>query len=106
MTLRVRFSDFTTITRSRTLTDPTDIAVEVYVAGCDLYARLGLQRARLRLVGVRVEQLAPVIGSHRQLRLDSRPHGWPEAERAADRAATRFGSHAVVPATLVSSRRP
>ena len=106
VTLRVRFADFTTITRSRTLREPTDVAVEVYATATDLYARLGLQRARLRLVGVRVEGLTPVTSSYRQLELHGRPFGWPEAERAVDKAATRFGKHAVVPAALVPHRRP
>jgi DNA polymerase IV len=106
VTLRVRFADFTTITRARTLADPTDVAVEVYAAGCDLFARLGLQRARIRLVGVRVEGLTAATASYRQLVLDARAHGWPDAERAADQAATRFGRSAVVPATLLRSRRP
>ncbi len=106
VTLRVRFADFTTITRSRTLNDPTDVAVEVYAAACDLFARLALQRARLRLVGVRVEGLTAATASYRQLALDARAHGWPDAERAADRAVTRFGRSAVVPATLLRTRRP
>jgi len=106
VTLRVRFADFTTITRARTLAEPTDVAVEVYAAACDLFARLGLQRARLRLVGVRVEGLSAATDSYRQLTLDARPSGWRDAERAADRAATRFGDSAVVPAVLLHTRRP
>jgi len=106
VTVRVRFSDFTTITRSRTLRDPTDMAVEIYATATELFAGLGLQRARLRLVGVRVEGLRPVEDSYRQLELGARRHGWSDAERAVDRAATRFGSHAVVPAALVGNRRP
>ncbi len=106
VTLRVRFSDFTTITRSRTVREPTDVSVEVYAAAADLFARLGLQRARIRLVGVRVEGLVPTASSYRQLQLAARAHGWPDAERAIDRAVTRFGRHTVVPATLLSRRRP
>ena len=50
--LKVRFADFSTITRSRTLRDPTDIGHEIYGTAVDLFTGLGLQRARLRLVGV------------------------------------------------------
>jgi len=106
VTIRVRFSDFTTITRSRTLGDPTDVAVEIYHVAAQLFAALGLQRARLRLVGVRVEGLRPAAQSYRQLELGARSHGWPDAERAVDRAVTRFGRRAVAPAVLVGSRRP
>ncbi len=106
VTLRVRFADFTTITRSRTLSDPTDMAVEIYGTAAELFAGLGLQRARLRLVGVRVEGLRSAAESYRQLRLGARSHGWSEAERAVDRAVTRFGNRAVAPATLLGSSRP
>ena len=99
--LKVRFADFTTITRSRTLRDPTDVAREVYGTAAALYDALGLQRARLRLVGVRVEGLMPADVAPEQLLLDAPDHGWRDAERAVDAAVARFGRDAVVPARLV-----
>jgi DNA polymerase-4 len=99
--IKVRFADFTTITRSRTLIEYTDVARTVYATARELYRALGLDRARLRLVGVRVEGLTEVAGSHRQLALDERPQGWREAEQAVDRASARFGAGAVRPASLV-----
>jgi DNA polymerase IV len=100
--LKVRFADFTTITRSRTVRDPTDVAREIYATARALYEALGLDRARVRLVGVRVEGLTDAASSHRQLTLGERPQGWREAEVAVDRASARFGAGAVCPATLVS----
>jgi DNA polymerase-4 len=99
--LKVRFADFTTITRSRTLREHTDVGQVVYTTARDLFAALGLDRARLRLVGVRVEGLVDAASGHRQLALGERPQGWREAEQAADRATARFGPGAVRPATLV-----
>ena len=58
--IKVRFSDFTTITRSRTLASPTDVGKELYDTSRMLYEALGLQRARIRLVGVKAEGLIPV----------------------------------------------
>jgi DNA polymerase-4 len=104
VTLKVRFSDFTTITRSRTLPEATDVTVEVHRTVTRLYDALGLQRARLRLVGVRVEGLVPRTTVHHQLELGEPERGWAEADRAVDRATRRFGSAAVRPASLV--RRP
>jgi DNA polymerase-4 len=100
-TLKVRFADFTTITRSRTMPEATDVTVEVHRAVTRLYDALGLQRARLRLVGVRVEGLVPRGTVHRQLVLGEPEHGWAEADRAVDRATRRFGAAAVRPASLV-----
>jgi DNA polymerase-4 len=101
VSIKVRFADFTTITRARTLPERTDVARTVYAVARDLYEALGLDRARIRLVGVRVEGLADATGSHHQLALDERQHGWREAEQAVDKASARFGAGAVRPATLV-----
>ena len=104
VTLKVRFADFTTITRSRTLREATDVTQEVYRTAADLFVALGLQRARIRLVGVRVEGLVPRSTVQRQLLLGEPEHGWSEADRAADRAASKFGSGAVRRATLLRSQ--
>jgi DNA polymerase IV len=104
VTLTVRFADFTTITRSRTLPEATDVTQEVFRTAARLYDALGLQRARLRLVGVRVEGLVPRGTVHRQLVLGERDHGWSDADRAVDRATRRFGSAVVGPASLLSGR--
>ncbi len=106
VTLKVRFADFTTITRSKTRTEATDVTQELYQTASALFAALGLQRARIRLVGVRVEGLTPRRTVQRQLVLDEREHGWSEADQAVDRAARRFGEAAIVPATLLMGRRP
>jgi len=105
ISVKVRFSDFTTITRSKTLRDPTDVSRDIYATARALYDGLSLQRARLRLVGVRMEglmdsALAPVQGL-----LDEPEHGWRDADRAVDQASARFGAGAVRPASLVEGER-
>ncbi len=109
VSLKVRFADFTTITRSRTLPEATDVAAALYGTARMLYEALGLDRARLRLVGIRVEQLVVSESAPHQLLLGERNRGRREVEQAADRAALRFGNGAVRPATLVGgegSRHP
>jgi DNA polymerase-4 len=102
VTIKVRFADFTTITRSRTIPEATDVTQEIYRTATALYDALGLQRARVRLVGVRVEGLVPRETVHRQLVLGERERGWRDADRAVDRATLRFGSAAVRPASLLT----
>jgi DNA polymerase-4 len=104
ISIKVRFADFTTITRSRTLKEPTDVARVVYDTARGLYDALGLQRARLRLVGVRVEGLGEASSTPRQLAMGGGDEEWRAAEQASDRAAARFGSGAVRPAALVDPR--
>jgi DNA polymerase IV len=102
VTVKVRFADFATITRSRTLGVPTDVGQDLYDTARALFDALGLDRARIRLVGVRAERLVPAGTAPRQLELGAREHGRREAELAVDRAARRFGAGAVRPATLLS----
>jgi DNA polymerase-4 len=106
ISIKVRFADFTTITRSRTIRLPTDTGRDVYEVARTLFLALGLQRARLRLVGVRAESLVPATQAARQLLLGERDSGWREADQAVDRASRRFGAGSVRPATLLEPPRP
>ena len=106
VSIKVRFADFTTITRARTLPEATDVGRTVYDTAVALYDALGLQRARIRLVGVRVEGILEASEQVHQLQLGEREHGWRDAEQAVDRAARRFGAGAVRPATLVTPSGP
>jgi DNA polymerase-4 len=101
VSIKIRFADFTTITRSKTLPESTDVGRTVYETAVALYEALGLERARLRLVGVRVEGISDAAGVPHQLQLGEKESGWREAEQAVDKASRRFGSGAVRPATLV-----
>jgi DNA polymerase IV len=102
VSVKLRLASFKTITRSKTLAEPTDVAREIYATAVALYEGSGLdRRARLRLVGVRAAGLRPAAGAARQIAFDDRAVGWREAERAVDRIARRFGSDAVRPASLV-----
>lgn len=106
VSIKVRFADFTTITRSRSLRDSTDVSRDIAATARELYDALGLQRARVRLVGVRVEQLSEASSTPVQVALDEPEHGWRDADRAVDRASARFGSGSVRPASLLSDRKP
>jgi DNA polymerase IV len=105
--VKLRLDSFKTITRSRTLPEPTDVAKVIYETACALYEGSGLNHgARLRLVGVRASGLRPVSGASTQLAFGERPAGWREAEQVIDKIARRFGADAVRPATLVAGEGP
>ena len=114
--IKVRLADFRTLTRSRTLAAPTDVARDIFAAAWALFTQLtrrpGLAREtqpsgrlpeRIRLLGVRVEGLEASDAAPRQLALGEREHGWRDAERAADAVAARFGPAAVRPASLLAA---
>ena len=106
VSIKVRYEDFTTVTRSVTLPAPTDLSHTVYSTARELLRRLrasGGRGGRVRLLGVRLEGLVRSDEVVEQLELgagDSGP-GWREAETAVDRAIARFGVRAIRPAALV-----
>jgi DNA polymerase-4 len=104
VSVAVRFADFSELTRSVTLAMPTDVTEEIYGAALALYERLGLERARIRRVGVRVESITDARQAYRQPRLTDPEHGWPEADHAVDAAVRKFGPAAVQ--RLALTRRP
>ena len=99
--LKIRFANFSTITRSKTLNHPTSSRREIYQTASQLFKGLNLTRVKIRLVGVRVENLLAESAGSSQLTFDQPAKGWPEIEAATDRASQRFGSEAVKPARLI-----
>jgi DNA polymerase-4 len=108
VTLKVRFGDFRTITRSKTLPDATDSAREI-ARVAHLLLDVVDPSPGVRLIGVSVSQLG-ATGGH-QLSLDDlvdpeagsqAPADWSKAEQAVDEIRARFGSRAVGPASLAS----
>jgi DNA polymerase-4 len=100
VTLKVRFADFRTVSRSRTVATATDVSRDIFETVWSLFEALR-PGDRVRLVGVRVEGLAGVADAPRQLSFDEPEHGWREAERAADALAARFGAGVIRPASLL-----
>jgi DNA polymerase IV len=104
ISVKLRRADFSTITRSRTLCEPTDVAQKIYATACELYAASGVAGVLLRLVGVRASGLSPASRAGTQLALGERADTWRQAETAMDRITRRFGSGALRPGSLVTRR--
>jgi DNA polymerase-4 len=101
VTLKVRLANFTTLTRSRTLPAPTDVAADLYQVAAELYRGLPGARRRVRLLGVAATGLVPA-GEEQLALLRGERHG--DVERALDRIERRFGQGAAMPATLLGRR--
>ncbi|MGE3620338.1 MAG: DNA polymerase IV [Acidimicrobiia bacterium] len=103
VTVKVRYGDFRTITRSVTLARPVDSGTEVVRAAAALLDRVEVAEG-VRLLGVHVSQLCEP-GPH-QLSLDDLAEpgpDWGRATAAVDAVRARFGPAAVVPATLAGA---
>ncbi|MFE4542496.1 DNA polymerase IV [Arthrobacter sp. NPDC056727] len=99
--LKLRYADFSTVTRSRTVHTPLDSAQLIYAVAIQLLESLGSRPLTVRLVGVRAEQLETAAQTSLQLSLDRRDDNWRAAEQALDKVAEKFGSKSVLPARLL-----
>jgi DNA polymerase-4 len=102
ITLKIRLANFTTLTRSRTVAAPTDVAADVYQVAGELFAALPGVRRRVRLLGVAATGL--VSAGQEQLAL-LRGERWGDVERAVDRIEQRFGPGSAMPAALLDRHR-
>jgi DNA polymerase-4 len=100
ISIKVRFADFKTISRSKTVPLAISATHEVYEVVKALFLGLKLDRARIRLVGVSLDGLEDGIDASEQLVLGERETGWRQATAAIDKASARFGQGSVRPARL------
>ena len=96
--IKLRFEDFSTISRSRTLAEPTDLARRLYEESRSLYDAASEGGRPVRLIGVRGEQLVGAVAS---LGLWDDDEAWRDTEYAVDAVTTKFGTGAVRPAALL-----
>ena len=111
ITIKVRFSNFKTVTRSRTLAAEVDTTSEIYDVARALYLRLDPDRPRIRLLGVAISGLTTgppnrqldllEVAAGSAARRGSSGERWEEVAKAVDSIRGRFGAKAVAPATLL-----
>jgi DNA polymerase IV len=108
--IKIRFADFRTVTRVRTLQHATDATPDIYATAVELYRALGLDRPRIRLVGVKCEGLHSADQFAEQLALDLEAESADTPSRTRtdvvlDAARARFGAAAIQPGTLLPPPR-
>ncbi|WP_199036961.1 DNA polymerase IV [Glycomyces salinus] len=89
VTVKIRFGDFKTITRSRMLAAPTDVGHEIHAAAREMADAAAT--APVRLIGVKLDHLVESASVGRQVALGEPDHGWRDIETAIDDAAAKFG---------------
>ncbi|WP_019544020.1 DNA polymerase Y family protein [Streptomyces sulphureus] len=103
LTLTVGYADRTTTVRTRRFPEPTAHTPALVRTAYALHDALGLQRAKVRSVVLRAEELTGAENAVRQLSFDPGAEKARRAEAAADLARTRFGRAAAYPAGLLDA---
>ena len=88
--LKLRYSDFTTITRAHTLERSTQIDTEMFEEVRVLFRKNWRPRATVRLLGVQASSLEHTEGQISLLG-DDRHEKWKQALSAADKLRDKFG---------------
>jgi DNA polymerase-4 len=92
--LKLRFKDFTTITRARTLDHATQLDIDLIRESRHLFQKNWKPGALVRLIGVHAGSLVPAEGQMSLLE-EEQSDRWRKALGAADRLRDKFGEKAV-----------
>lgn len=98
VSIKVRFDDFRTLTRSLTLPEPSAVGQRIGEAAQSLFEQID-RRDPIRLIGVRAERLRPAGGG--ALGLWDDDADWRRVEGAVDDAVARFGNATITRARHV-----
>jgi DNA polymerase-4 len=105
VTVKVRYPDFTLVTRSLTLPSPTDQGLEIYQTALKLLPRTEAFQKRARLLGVGISNLLHQDDPEQYLLFDSRREKTERSVQAMDRIWEKFGPEAIKRATLVEKKK-
>jgi DNA polymerase-4 len=105
VTVKVRYPDFTLVTRSLTLPFPTDQGIEIYQTAMKLLPRTEALQRRARLLGVGISNLLHRDDPEQYLLFDSRREKTERSVMAMDRIWEKFGPEAIKRASLLERKK-
>jgi DNA polymerase-4 len=105
VTVKVRYPDFTLVTRSLTLPFPTDQGIEIYQTAMKLLPRTEALQRRARLLGVGISNFIHRDDPEQYLLFGSRREKTERSVQAMDRIWERFGPEAIKRASLLDKKK-
>lgn len=103
--LKLRYSDFTTLSRSRTLPEATDLDADLIAVSRDLFRRAWRKGAPVRLIGMGVSGLCEAQGQVSLFEAEKKERA-RQALAAVDRIRDRFGEKSVQLAAGMTADHP
>ena len=95
VTLRIRFSDFSTFTRSTTIPSPSNFVNDIYETCMKSLEKFDLKKNAVRLLGVRASNLIDAAGEQDLFNDDPKEMKNESLHRALDRIIDKFGEGAI-----------
>jgi DNA polymerase-4 len=92
--LKLRYKDFTTLTRAHTLSSPTNLDTEIFEQIRELFRKNWKKGAPVRLLGVQASSFTSQPGQINLLE-GNRQQRWKDALAAADKLRDKFGESSV-----------
>lgn len=93
--LKLRYKDFTTITRAHTLSAPTQLDTEIFEQVRTLFRKNWKKGMQVRLLGVQVSSFTTAGVDQINLLEGTRQQRWKDALAAADRLRDKYGESKV-----------
>jgi len=93
--LKLRYKDFTTITRAHSLPEPTQLDTEIFTQIRVLFRKNWKKGSAVRLLGVHVSSFEEAPAGQLDLLDGGRHQRWQQALAAADKLRDRFGERSV-----------
>lgn len=100
--LKVRYPDFSLVTRSATLPSPTDLGIEIYQTAIKLLDKTQARQKRARLLGVGISNLRR-HGPEQLSLFDFKRKKVERSTEAVDRILEKFGPQAIKRASLIEN---
>jgi len=101
--LKLRYKDFSTITRAHTIPAPTQLDIEIFEQVRQLFRNNWREGAQVRLLGVHASSLEEA-GTQLDLLDEDRQQRWKQALSAADKLRDKYGESSVSLATGMTGK--
>jgi DNA polymerase-4 len=104
VTLKIRYSDFQTLTRSKTIPESTNSEVNIYQSAHELISRLNYLDHKVRLIGLYLGKLSPYTALQQGLLFDPETEVENrELDKTLDQIRARFGEGIITRASLLGA---